>query len=369
VTKPLGATDEGEGFEFKKLKQYSETIAWNELQGIPALSECEPLQSNQGSIFRLTPDEFEVIRNLLDERNATAPPKPKPPYTLADALDGLFMPAAQFSEAVQLLRHKQNIILQGPPGVGKTFMAKRLAFVLMGEKAEERIESVQFHQSYSYEDFIQGIRPNPRGGFALKDGLFHRFCRRASRDTENPYVFIIDEINRGNLSKVFGEAMMLIEADKRGQEVLLAYSDEGETFTIPANVHIIGTMNTADRSLAMVDYALRRRFCFVDVPPAFSTEEGTKRFGELLLGNGAPPQLVREIVEKMRTINKKIEEDTKSLGREYELGHSYFCEPRPEHYDKEWLGRIVRYELAPLLREYWFDARDKAEDLVKALLA
>jgi len=369
VTKPLGATDEGEGFEFKKLKQYSETIAWSELQELPALAECEPLRNNQGSLFRLTTDEFDAIQSLLDERNVTVPPKARQPYTLADALSGLFMPAAQFSEAVQLLRHKQNIILQGPPGVGKTFMAKRLAFVLMGEKAEERIESVQFHQSYSYEDFIQGIRPNPRGGFALRDGLFHRFCRRASRDTENPYVFIIDEINRGNLSKVFGEAMMLIEADKRGQEVLLAYSDEGETFTIPANVHIIGTMNTADRSLAMVDYALRRRFCFVDVPPAFSTEEGTKGFGELLLGNGAPPQLVREIVDKMRTINKKIEEDTKSLGREYELGHSYFCEPRPEHYDKEWLGRIVRYELAPLLREYWFDARDKAEDLVKALLA
>jgi 5-methylcytosine-specific restriction protein B len=369
VTKPLGATEEGEGFEFKKLKQYSETIGWSELQELPALAECEPLRNNQGSLFRLTADEFDTIQSLLDERNVTGPQKARPPYTLADALSGLFMPAAQFSEAVQLLRHKQNIILQGPPGVGKTFMAKRLAFVLMGEKAEERIESVQFHQSYSYEDFIQGIRPNPRGGFVLRNGLFHRFCRRASRDTENPYVFIIDEINRGNLSKVFGEAMMLIEADKRDQEVLLAYSDEGETFTIPANVHIIGTMNTADRSLAMVDYALRRRFCFVDVPPAFSTEEGTKRFGELLLGNGAPPQLVREIVDKMRTINKKIEEDTKSLGREYELGHSYFCEPRPEHYDKEWLGRIVRYELAPLLREYWFDARDKAEDLVKALLA
>jgi len=182
-------------------------------------------------------------------------------------------------------------------------------------------------------------------------------------------VFVIDEINRGNLSKVFGEAMMLIEADKRGQAVCLAYSEDDETFSIPPNVHMIGTMNTADRSLAMVDYALRRRFCFVDVPPAFLSSEGTKRFQELLLGYGASSELVSEIVGKIRSVNEKISEDKKSMGPEYQLGHSYFCEPKPKSYDKAWLERIVHYELAPLLKEYWFDARDKANDLIDNLLA
>lgn len=369
ATAPLGNMAGAEGFKFKKLKQYTNTVTWSELQDIPTLAECEPLKNNQGSLFRLTEDEFETVRGLLEERNPSAPLTRAEHYSMDDALRESLMPPEQFSEAFELLRHKKNLILQGPPGVGKTFLARRLAYVLMSEKAEERIDSVQFHQSYSYEDFIQGIRPTPSGGFTVKDGLFFRFCKRAGDDLSNPYVFLIDEINRGNLSKVLGEAMMLIEADKRGQQVQTAYSEEGETFTIPPNVHIIGTMNTADRSLAMVDYALRRRFCFVGVAPAFRTDEGTKRFEELLVGDGAPRELVREIVSKLRAANEKIAEDTKSLGPDYELGHSYFCAPCPEHYDKSWLDRIVRYELAPLLKEYWFDARDKAEAHIKALLA
>ena len=185
----------------------------------------------------------------------------------------------------------------------------------------------------------------------------------------NNYCFIIDEINRGNLSKVFGEVMMLIEADKRGEEILLANSRHAdETFTIPENVYLIGTMNTADRSLAMVDYALRRRFCFIDLQPAFSCQEGIKKFRSYLLGKDTEAALVDMIVKRLSSINTVITEDTKNLGGGYCLGHSYFC-ATDDLCDKHWFDRIVRFELKPLLQEYWFDAPEDVEKHVEALLS
>ena len=192
-------------------------------------------------------------------------------------MKGLFLAEAQFDEMLAALKEKKNVVLQGAPGVGKTYVARRLAYALIESNDPQRIEMIQFHQSYSYEDFIQGFRPTPKGHFDLKYGIFHQFCRRAQREEAQgkPYVFIIDEINRGNLSKIFGELMMLIEPDKRGKEhaIPLAYSqDADEKFYIPENLHLIGMMNTADRSLAMVDYALRRRFRFITLRPEFSSE-------------------------------------------------------------------------------------------------
>ena len=180
------------------------------------------------------------------------------PYTADDFLHDVFMDEDRYNILKALLLTKKNVILQGAPGVGKTFAAKRLAYSIMGEKDTNRVKMVQFHQSYSYEDFIMGFRPTETG-FELKKGVFYEFCRKASED-DRPYFFIIDEINRGNLSKIFGELFMLIESDKRGVELQLLYADE--QFSIPSNVYIIGMMNTADRSLAMLDYALRRRFAF-----------------------------------------------------------------------------------------------------------
>lgn len=193
-----------------------------------------------------------------------------PPYTEQEFLNEVYMSPESYTALKGLLLRKKNLILQGAPGVGKTFAAQRLAFSIMGEKDITRMRVVQFHQSYSYEDFVMGYRPEGTG-FTLAEGPFYEFCKEAEND-EREYFFIIDEINRGNLSKIFGELLMLIEGDKRGEEnsIRLLYADE--QFYVPANIHIIGMMNTADRSLALIDYSLRRRFAFYDLEPAFSSE-------------------------------------------------------------------------------------------------
>ncbi|MGO7822813.1 AAA family ATPase [Rhizobium ruizarguesonis] len=185
------------------------------------------------------------------------------PYTLEDALEVLFLEAPQAQDILRLWAAKKNIILQGPPGVGKSFAAQKLAFALMGAEDRSRFGLVQFHQSYSYEDFVEGYRPTATG-FDLRAGKFVEFCRRAEADPKKIYVFVIDEINRGNLSKILGELMLLIEHDKRDPKWAMPLSSGKVPFYVPANVHILGLMNTADRSLAVVDYALRRRFAFVD---------------------------------------------------------------------------------------------------------
>lgn len=207
-------------------------------------------------------DYVEKLNSLFEdetEEDAEDVEKTYPPYTKEDFLSEVFMPEEEYDKLSGILRIKKNIILQGAPGVGKTFVAKRIAFSMMGVKDVERVMMVQFHQSYSYEDFIMGFRPST-DGFELKRGAFYNFCKKAEIDGDNDYFFIIDEINRGNLSKIFGELFMLIENDKRGVSLQLLYSDE--KFSVPKNIYIIGMMNTADRSLAMLDYALRRRFVF-----------------------------------------------------------------------------------------------------------
>ncbi|MHC4143592.1 MAG: AAA family ATPase [Planctomycetota bacterium] len=289
------------------------------------------------------------------------------PYGVDEAMEGLFVARENFEDILALLKLKKNIIVQGPPGVGKTFFCKRLAYALMGEQAQDRLGMVQFHQSYSYEDFIQGYRPSGIG-FQLKNGIFYEFCQRAINDPAGSYVFVIDEINRGNLSKVFGELMMLIEPDKRGQEwaIPLAYAESSDDkFYIPENLFLIGLMNTADRSLAMVDYALRRRFGFVDLLPGFHTDE----FRGFLIEQGAEPALVDRIVNRLGQLNKKISEDKTNLGPGFCVGHSFFCAiPDDTAPNNAWYERIVRTEIAPLLKEYWFDNPSQAESLVRDLL-
>ena len=274
-----------------------------------------------------------------------------PDYSKTEFLNEVYISKEQYNILKGLLLRKRNVILQGAPGVGKTFAAQRLAFSIIGEKDTNRVKILQFHQSYSYEDFVMGYRPDGNG-FKLVEGPFYRFCESAERDKENSYFFIIDEINRGNLSKIFGELLMLIDGDKRDESnaIRLLYKDE--QFFVPPNVYIIGMMNTADRSLAMIDYALRRRFSFYDMQPAFQSAGFKLRQSEI-----QNPKFDK-LVETVETLNKSIAEDV-SLGVGFCIGHSYFC--MDDTVDDEWLFSLIEYELIPLLNEYWFDEPSKVE--------
>lgn len=263
-------------------------------------------------------------------------------YTKEKFLEEVFVTENDYIKLRNLLLRKKNLILQGAPGVGKTFAAKRLAYAIMGEKDDSRVMQVQFHQNYSYEDFVMGYKPNENGGFNLNYGIFHKFCRRASIDKERPYFFIIDEINRGDLSKIFGELLMLIESDYRDKPIQLSYNDE--TFAVPSNIYIIGMMNTADRSLAMIDYALRRRFSFFEMKPGFETDS----FNNYILGWSSPK--LRSLIKAIIELNEVISDDD-SLGSGFCIGHSYLC-----NFDNGYdLDSIVEYDIIPMLREYWFD--------------
>lgn len=280
-----------------------------------------------------------------------------PEYTPEKFLEEVYMDGDCYDTLVELIRMKKNVILQGAPGVGKTFAAKRLAYSMMGCKDQNRVMMVQFHQSYTYEDFIEGFRPSSTSNnFEIKKGAFANFCQKAAEDPDNEYFFIIDEINRGNLSKIFGELFMLIENDKRGNALQLLYS--GDKFSVPHKLYIIGMMNTADRSLAMLDYALRRRFAFFEMKPGFESE-GFRDY-KMAFANSKFDSLI-DCVERL---NEVIAVDD-SLGDGFCIGHSYFCNLSAIT-DKA-LSNIVEYEMIPLLKEYWYDEPIKVKDWTEIL--
>ena len=316
------------------------------------------------------PEYVEKLNSLYD-KNSESVSK----YNKYDFLNEVLMTEEKYDNIVSTLERKKNIILQGVPGVGKTFCAKKLMYSIMNVKDESRIKTVQFHQSYSYEDFIQGFRPNDNGKFELVDGIFYQIVQEARKEYEKAitqnvepkkYCMIIDEINRGNLSKVFGELMMLIESDKRDPRwsVKLTYSDDD--FYIPSNLYIIGTMNTADRSLAMIDYALRRRFAFINLEPAFESDDTCNKFREYLTKEeNVDKEFVDKIIYNYKNLNNYMKEN---LSKDFTIGHSYFINQfNDQESYKDTYDSIVKYEIVPLLEEYFYDSLEKVEEAKKII--
>lgn len=343
----ISAEQDGEKLFFEKMEGLTSPIDYAALKECPELKRMEYFQNPQGSLFKLTRGEYDFIMDMIREENPINSNISINTYTKKDFLDEVYMTEKRYENLVYALRNKKNIILQGAPGVGKTFAARRLAWSMMGEKDDNRIELVQFHQNYSYEDFMMGYKP-VEDGFELKYGIFYRFCQKAANQPDKEFFFIIDEINRGNMSKIFGELLMLIEKDYRGIKATLAYN--GLPFSVPKNLYIIGMMNTADRSLAMIDYALRRRFGFFEMEPGFDSE-GFIRYLESLNN-----ETLNELVSKVKDLNREITLD-KSLGKGFCIGHSYFC--GRDTCTDEWLHAIVDYDILPMLQEYWFDEETK----------
>ena len=355
----IAKENNGKELFFKKKETFANPVDYATFKDIDELSGMEFLKNKNGSFFKLTEDEFNILMDIIREENPIVKQKEFETYDDDAFLKEVFMSKEELSTLKKLLTTKKNIILQGAPGTGKTFAATRLAYAMMGQKDKSRVEFVQFHQNYSYEDFIMGYKPEEEGGFVLQKGVFYKFCRMAKAAPEKSFFFIIDEINRGNLSKIFGELLMLIENSYRSDKhaVKLAYSDE--KFYVPDNLYIIGMMNTADRSLAMIDYALRRRFAFFKMKPGFDSV-GFKIY-QKEIGN---PKFDK-VIEAVKTLNDTILKDD-SLGEGFCIGHSYFC--NQNNYDFDWLQNVVLYDIAPMLEEYWFDNKETSNNEIDKLI-
>ncbi|MGX7086399.1 AAA family ATPase [Gemella bergeri] len=307
----------------------------------------EYFKNPRGSLFKLTESEYNLISEIIKKNNMELNYSSNNSYSKKDFLNDTYMCEEKYDSLVSVLKKKKNIILQGAPGVGKTFAAKRLAYSILNEKNEDFIEFIQFHQNYSYEDFVMGYKP-VENGFKLKLGIFYNFCKKAERNPNKDYFLIIDEINRGNLSKIFGELLMLIESDYREEKITLSYGDE--KFSVPKNLYIIGMMNTADRSLAMIDYALRRRFSFISLEPGF-TSKGFLKYQENLSNDN-----FNKLIEIIKELNQEIIRD-KALGSGFCLGHSYFC--NINECTNKLLKDIIEFDIIPMISEYWFDEEEK----------
>ncbi|WP_211235225.1 McrB family protein [Gemmobacter nectariphilus] len=325
--------------------------------------DAEPDKLDEASLADLNEAEDQ-------QQGVIQPPPALEPYSVANILkDGCFLSQPEIERLLERLRTKKNLILQGPPGTGKTWIAKRLAYALIGEKDDTKIRAVQFHPNLSYEDFVRGWRPTGEGKLALTDGVFMEAIRAASKKSTSNFVVVIEEINRGNPAQIFGELLTLLEAGKRTptEALELCYPDadgKRRPVHVPENLYVIGTMNIADRSLALVDLAFRRRFAFVTLEPKL----GDAWRGWVIQHCGVDPNLVPEIEQRLSDLNQKIEQD---LGAQFRIGHSYVT---PNHRlelgaTREWFAQVAETEIGPLLEEYWFDSPKTAKDALEKLIA
>ncbi len=306
-----------------------------------------------------------------EAREAFQVAAPIVPYSVDDILkDGCFLEREEIDRQLDRLRTKKNLILQGPPGTGKTWLAKRLAFALMGQKDDSKVRAVEFHPNLSYEDFVRGWRPTGEGKLSLADGVFMEAIKAASKDPASKFVVVIEEINRGNPAQIFGELLTLLEAGKRtpNEALELCYPDadgKRRPVHIPENLYVVGTMNIADRSLALVDLALRRRFAFVGLEPRL----GTAWRDWVIKECAVDPALVADIEHRITELNDQIAAEAR-LGKQFRIGHSYVTPAhRLEAGDtKKWFQQVVETEIGPLLDEYWFDAPDEAQKACARLL-
>lgn len=367
IGKVVCETD-GDVLYIRKMEELISPIPYSEILTNPILKNSEPVANRcQGSLFRLTQEEYNEVMRLIridnpEPINEFEEEEEQPELETYDDkkfLQDVYINERQLQTLKSLLLRKKNLILQGAPGVGKTFAAQRLAYAILGEKDDSRIRIIQFHQNYSYEDFVMGYKPNNEGGFSLFNGIFYEFCQQARAHRGMQYFLIIDEINRGNMSKIFGELLQLIEVSYRDQPIQLAYTKQ--RFSVPDNLYIIGMMNTADRSLAMIDYALRRRFCFYRMVPAFQSE-GFKKYQA-----GFHSPLLDKVIEQVEKLNEVIKEDA-SLGEGFAIGHSYFCGLKPTHDLAIQINEIVCYDIIPMLEEYWFDDQKTLKEQTDRLL-
>ena len=313
------------------------------------------------------PDAQDDEADATPEAEITA--APIEPYSVDDILtDGCFIAREKLEKILERLRTKKNLILQGPPGTGKTWLAKRLAFALMGQRDDSKVRAVQFHPNLSYEDFIRGWRPVGDGKLTLVDGPFVEMMKAAAKDPTSRHVVVIEEINRGNPAQIFGEMLTLLEVDKRtpNEALELSYKrSDGERVFIPDNLYVIGTMNIADRSLALVDLALRRRFAFIDLEPTLG-----KPWHDWVQSQcGIDSEILVEIEKRLIALNSEISADT-GLGPQFRVGHSYVTPPFgiPISDAREWFRQVVDTEIGPLLDEYWFDALEKSQKARERLL-
>ncbi len=325
--------------------RYVSTAKVNELQLVCSYEEIlTVLKAQKSNIVRY---------NEADTRHFFTTQTPNF-YSIATDKAFPFIEEKYFLEAVNVLKRKKNIILQGAPGVGKTFLAHLLAYQLMGVMEQTSITTVQFHASYTYEEFVQSSQTQ---------GIFYKFCEKARKNIEKPHFFVLDEINRGDVAKIFGELLLLIETDKRDTMVIpLLYAQENEPpFSIPSNVYLIGTMNSGDRSATIFDPALRRRFAFFTLEPLFNVA-----FQDFLQKKGISLSLIAHLCAVIPKINQLIRNDV-GLGSGYQIGHSYFCADLDGQSEQEWWHNIVHFELQPLLAELWFDNPQEVERVVAML--